>query len=99
MDAAYADLGHLSEGTRLSVDITAPACVRLMMPECMVLRQFGFPFVYHGGLYSAGTVTLVVPEDGHWVHMVDLDGLRHPVSVSPVRIERPTRRRRFLSPA
>jgi hypothetical protein len=91
VNALRADLGYLEAGTRVSVDISGPANVRLMLPECLVLRQFGYAYVFHGGAYTAGRVTLKVPEDDHWLHVVDLEGLTGRVVVSPVRVQRPRR--------
>jgi hypothetical protein len=42
----------------------------------MILAQSGFGYVYCGGLYPPGEVTLEVPETGYWWHMVDLHGLK-----------------------
>jgi hypothetical protein len=96
MDGLYADLGYLEQGTRLSVDISGPANVRLMIPKCAILRQFGFGYVFYGGIYGLGTVTLTVPEDDHWLHVVDFEGLYGRVSASPVRVEHPRRSSRSL---
>jgi hypothetical protein len=96
MNAGYADLGYLEEGTRVMVDISGPANVRLITPECAVLRQFVYGYVSYGGAYPAGTITLTVPESDHWLHVVDLEGFYGRVSVSPVRVEHPRRRVRSL---
>lgn len=92
MKAGIADLGFLEAGTRVSVDLSGPANVRLMVAECAVLMRFGSPYGYYGGLYAGGTVSLTVPEHDHWIHVVDLAGLPNGVSISGVRIKRPRRR-------
>jgi hypothetical protein len=94
VNAGYADLGYLEAGTLVSVDISDMANVRLLQPEWMVLWQLGYGCIYWGGLYGGGTVTIPVPEDGCWVHVVDLEGLVGRVECSRVRIARP--RRSFL---
>ena len=88
VDAIRADLGILEAGSKVSVDISGPANVRLMVAECAVLRQFGYGYLYYGGLYGSGTVTLPVPETDHWVLDVDLERLLTRVSISPIRIAR-----------
>lgn len=60
-----------------------------MVAECGVLNHFGYGYVFHGGLKPCGTVTITVPDDDHWVLVVDLEGLSHAVTVSAVRISRP----------
>ena len=97
MNVGYAELGFLETGTHVSVDLSRPANVRLMIPECAVLMRFGYGYVFYGGLSAGGTVTLTVPEDDCWVHLVDLAGLSGSVSMSAVRIQRPQRRPLLLA--
>jgi len=87
-NACRADLGFLEAGNRVTVDISGYANVRLMEPEAVVLMQFGYGYVFYGGRFGPGTVTLEVPEDGYWWHVVDVLGLGAGVSVSGVEIER-----------
>jgi hypothetical protein len=87
-NACRADLGFLEAGSRVTVEISGCANVRLMEPEAMVFMQFGYGYVFYGGLYGPGTVTLEVPDDGYWWHVVDVVGLNGPVSVSSLGIER-----------
>jgi hypothetical protein len=95
MKVLRAELGFLPQGSRVSIELSAPANVRLMVAECAVLNQFGYGYAFHGGLYPRGTVTITVPDDDHWVLVVDLEGLSRAVTVSPVSIKR-ARRRRFM---
>jgi hypothetical protein len=92
MELLRTDLGSLPEGSRVSVHISAPANVRLMVTECAVFRDAGFPYLSYGGLYSGGTVTIDVPEEDHWVLDVDLEGRCGAVRTSRVRVTRPRRR-------
>lgn len=94
VSALLADLGPLDEHSRVSVEISAWANVRLMVAECAVLKQFGYGYVFYGGLYRPGRVTLAVPYTEHWVLVVDLEGLVGTVTASPIHVE-PPRRRRF----
>lgn len=87
-NACRADLGFIEAGSRVTVEISGFANVRLLEPEHMILAQFGMPYVFYGGLYGPGTVTLEVPESGYWWHMVDVVGLNGPVSVSSTNVER-----------
>lgn len=86
-EAVRADLGYLEARTRVSVELSGCARVRLLEAEAMAFLQFGLPFVYYGGVYGPGTVTLAVPESGYWWHVVDVEGLGS-ASVSSVRIQR-----------
>ena len=52
MTFSRADLSFLRAGSRVSVDISGPAYVRLMVIECALFRREGFPYVFHGGLYA-----------------------------------------------
>lgn len=88
-NARRADLGFLEAGSRVSVEISGPARVRLLESEAMIFLEFNEAFVYYGGVYGPGCVTLTVPEDGCWWHLVDVEGLAGPVTVSDVSIERP----------
>jgi Domain of unknown function (DUF1883) len=96
VNACCADLGFVEAGSRVSVDISAPARVRLMEPEELVIEQFGGPTLCTGGFFGAGRVTLRVPEDGHWLHVVDIAGRPARVGVSNVRIQRRRRLRSVL---
>jgi hypothetical protein len=88
-NACRADLGFLEAGSRVTVEISGPARVRLLEPESMIFAQFGEAFVFYGGFYGPGRVTLTVPEDGYWWHLVDVEGLSGPATVSELSIERP----------
>lgn len=87
-NACRADLGFLEAGSRVSVEISGYANVRLIEPEAMVLMQFGYGYLFYGGLSRPGTVTLEVPDDGYWWHLVDVVGLTGTVSVSSLSVER-----------
>jgi hypothetical protein len=87
-NACRADLGFLEAGSRVTVEISGFANVRIMEPEAFVLMGFGYGYVFYGGLYGPGMVTLEVPEDGYWWHVVDVVGLGGPVSVSRADVER-----------
>jgi hypothetical protein len=53
MEFLRADLAFLDEGSSVSVDMNAPADVRLMVAECSLSRQPGFPYLSCGRLYPA----------------------------------------------
>lgn len=87
-EALRSDLGLLEAGSTVSVDISGMANVRLIESDWLLIAQFGWEYIYYGGLYGPGTVTIRVPEDGHWCLVIDtkdLDGWGS-VSVSPPRI-------------
>ncbi len=88
MNARRADLGFRRAGNRVEVEISGPATVRLMEPEDLMVEQLGGPTLCPGGTYSAGRVVLEVPEDAHWLHVVDVVGLGGPVSISAARVVR-----------
>lgn len=73
--SGVANLGSIVADSRVHIEITDFANVRLLEPECVVLRQFGYPYVYRGGLFSPGEVVLRVPDDGEWWLVVDREGL------------------------
>jgi hypothetical protein len=54
----------------------------------MAFAQLGLPYIYYGGLFGRGTVTLEVPERGQWWHVVDVVGLDGSVSASSAKVER-----------
>lgn len=87
-DALRADLDFVRAGSRVSLEISSWANVRLLEPEAMIFAQFGLPYLYVGGLYRPGRVTLRVPESGYWWLMIDLQGVGGSVSVSPANVER-----------
>jgi hypothetical protein len=92
MNACYADLGFVEAGSRVVAEISGPARVRLMEPEELLLQQLGGPTLCVGGIFSAGRVSLEVPEDGHWLHVIDVVNLSSSVTVSRASVQR---RRRF----
>ena len=87
-NACRADLGFCRAGTRVEVKISGPATVRLMEPDDLMIQQLGGPTLCPGGTFSAGRVVLEVPEDGHWLHVVDVDGLGGPITVWDARVLR-----------
>lgn len=87
-NAGRTNLGFLEAGSRVAVDISGAARVRLMEPEAMVLLQAGLPSLSPGGVYGPGTVTLTVPEDGYWWHLVGIEGMTGAVTLSRVRTRR-----------
>lgn len=69
------DLGWLPTRTRIEVDLSAAANVRLMDAESAAFHQLGMPYVSFGGLKTRSPVVFDVPDDDHWVVVVDLAGL------------------------
>ena len=93
MNARSVDLGYRRAGARVSVEISAPARVRLMAPEELLIQRLGGPTLCVGGTFRGGHVTLTIPEDGHWLHVVDVeDIIGAAVRVSKVQIHRRQRR-------
>ena len=89
MQIVRSDLGWCAAGTRVEVRLSGPANVRLIDEASYVLRQFGYAHVYYGRLATSSPVVLEVPDDDHWLVIVDLEGLVGRVEVEGVRTLRP----------
>ena len=72
----YSDLGHRSRGDVLEVTLTRGANVRLLDSSNLHKYRRGEKHRYQGGLAKKSPVRLMIPSDGHWHGVVDLQGLR-----------------------
>ncbi len=86
MKFTHYDLGNLSRGTTIEVTLQGNAAnVRLLDSSNFQKYRAGRRHQYSGGLVSRSPARLVVPRNGHWHLIVDLQGLRGRVR-SSVRI-------------
>jgi hypothetical protein len=60
MQYLRADLGWLTAGSSVLVDLSAAANVRLLSVENELLHQFGYPYLSYGVLATSSPVELVV---------------------------------------
>lgn len=85
------DLGQQKRGTAVIVTLRGSAAnVRLLDSSNFSAYRNGRKHTYYGGLVQRSPFRVVVPRDGHWYLVVDLQGMRPGVRVnSSVRMEPP----------
>jgi hypothetical protein len=76
------DLGYVSQGTLVEVNLSAAANVRLMDSANFNNYQAGRRHEFYGGLSQQTPIHLTVPHDGTWYVAVDMQGLRGSVRSS-----------------
>lgn len=72
----HSDLGHRSRGDVLEVTLTRGANVRLLDSSNYHKYRRGEQHRYRGGLAKKSPARIMIPSDGHWHGVVDLQGLR-----------------------
>ncbi|MFN7022990.1 MAG: DUF1883 domain-containing protein [Pseudorhizobium sp.] len=70
------DLKGQRAGTVIEVTLSAVNNVRLMTPANLQRFRELLDFKYVGGVAKKSPIRLVVPEDGHWHLIVDMEGHR-----------------------
>lgn len=76
------DLGQLSKGQIVEVNLTAQANVRLMDSSNFSNYKNGRRYRFYGGLAKKTPVKISVPSSGHWYVAIDLGGYAGKVSAS-----------------
>lgn len=70
------DLGHCQRGDVVEVVLTSGANVRLLDSTNFARYRRGEKHTLYGGLAKKSPVRLTVPRPGHWIVVVDMQGLR-----------------------
>src|SRR5215213_7632961 len=70
------DLGHRQRGDVIEVTLTRAANVRLLDSTNFQKYRRGDKHTLYGGLAKKSPVRLQVPRSGHWVVVIDMQGLR-----------------------
>jgi hypothetical protein len=82
------DLGHLSAGAVIDIELTGDAAnVWLVDSSQVAAYKAGRPFRAGGGHFRRSPITLVTPSSGHWYVMIDHGGLPGNTTAS-VRVRR-----------
>lgn len=76
MQFIHSDLGSRSSGDVVEVTLSAGANVRLLDSSNFARYRRGDQHRYYGGLARTSPTRLVVPHNGHWHCVVDMQGLR-----------------------
>lgn len=84
------DLGSLTKGATVVVNLKNQANVQLMTSSDYNNYKAGRRYRYHGGRVTRSPFRIRVPAGGHWIVAVDLGGLAGRVSAS-VAVEPPPR--------
>ncbi|HUF99991.1 MAG TPA: DUF1883 domain-containing protein [Ilumatobacter sp.] len=71
----HSDLGQRSKGDVLEVTLDRGANVRLLDAANFAQYRAGNQHRFHGGRATKSPVRIVIPSDGHWHAVVDLQGL------------------------
>jgi hypothetical protein len=82
MQFVHHDLGYVSQGTVVEVNLSAAANVRLMDAANFSSYRSGRRHQFFGGLSRQTPVHLTVPHTGTWFVAVDMEGLRGSVRSS-----------------
>ena len=75
-------LGHCKRGDVVEVTLTKGANVRLLDSTNFQKYRRGQKHTLYGGLAKKSPVRLPVPRSGHWIVVVDMQGLRGSTSAS-----------------
>lgn len=90
------DLMGQRAGTVIEVTLNAVNNVRLMTPANFQRFKELLDFKYIGGVAKKSPIRLVVPEDGHWHLIVDMEG-HHGMADSAVKVMLPANGQRRAS--